>query len=655
MIKVKDLTVEEKLRLLCGDGFWNIPDLDGKIPKIFMSDGPVGVRKVDYVDERGWQIAFPSVAYPSIQVLANTWSRDCARAMGESLADDCLDMDVDILLAPGVNIKRDPTNGRNFEYFSEDPYLAGTMAREYVLGVQSGGVGVCVKHFCANNLEYNRLNQTSDVDERVLREIYYKPFEIACTADPVSIMCSYNLINGVPGSEYAKGYRVLREEFGFGGIIISDWGAVHDRVKSAKAGLDLEMPYDDGRYQRLCADYKAGKITEAEIDVLVERILKTVYRLQEMRAGKSAKRTQIERLQTAQKIAEEGIVLLKNDGVLPIVAGTKVSACGCYAAPEAGWVSGGGSAQGRWLNEPFNVVDLLSEKLGAPVAYHTAFRPNEVDSFRENTAIAVKNAALSDVNIVFVGTGGAVEHEGGDREHIKLHEVQVQAILETAEENENTVVVIFAGSAIDTSDWEDSVAAIVYAGFPGEMGGEAIANVLTGKVNPSGKLSETFPVRLEDVPAYNAYRSVQVTRYAEGLNVGYRYYDMYGVQTAYPFGYGLSYSEFEYDNLHVEKKDGKVYLTFEIENVSDLDGKEVAQVYVREIMPVVYRPEKELKGYEKVAIGARERKTVQIVLDESAFAFYSTAEDCWKVQGGLYEILIGASCEDIRLAVKLEI
>ena len=308
-LTVKDLTVAEKLRLLCSNGFWYTMDFDGKIPAVSVSDGPVGVR-AERKDGDGKTVTLPSVSYPSSQLLANTWDADCARLMGECLADDCYEKNVDILLGPGVNIKRHPLNGRNFEYFSEDPYLAGHVAKSYIEGVQSQGIGTCLKHFCCNNLEYNRFEQSSEVDERTLREIYYLPFEIACQAKPVSMMSAYNRINGRYASENGKGFKVLREEFGFDGAMYSDWEAVRDRTVSAKAGCDIEFPFNQKNYEKLVEDFNAGRITEAEVDACAARVLGLAYRCKRMQQGKGVKRTVEERQQAAQRIAEEGMVLL---------------------------------------------------------------------------------------------------------------------------------------------------------------------------------------------------------------------------------------------------------------------------------------------------------------------------------------------------------
>ena len=359
MRSLQDLTAEEKLRLICAKGFWNTEDIYGKVPSLSVSDGPVGVRKVA-ADENGKQYDLPSVAYPAIQCLANSWSEELARGMGEALADDCLEKQVDILLAPGVNIKRHPLNGRNFEYFSEDPYLAGTLAKEYIEGLQERGVGACLKHYYANNLEYNRLEQSSDVDERTLREIYLKPFEIACKAKPVSAMCAYNRINGVYASENKKGFRILREEFGFDGAILSDWGAVRDRTAAAKAGLDIEFPFDQHNYEKLLADYRSGAISEEEVDACAQRVLDLIVRCKKMSAGKTPKTNVKERLAVAQRIAEEGIVLLKNDGVLPLKRQQSVAVSGEFAAPSRiSKIAGGGSSMVQWRGDPFDIAEKL--------------------------------------------------------------------------------------------------------------------------------------------------------------------------------------------------------------------------------------------------------------------------------------------------------
>ena len=653
------MTIEEKLRFICAKDFWNTMDFDGKYESITMSDGPLGLRRAN---AESWEGHIPSTAYPSMNVVANSWNREIAKKMGESIGDDCLDADVDILLGPGVNIKRSPLCGRNFEYFSEDPNLSGNMAKEYIIGLQSRGVGACLKHFCANNLEYNRMEQTSDVDERTLREIYYKPFEIACEANPVSVMCSYNRINGVRGSEYKKGFSVLRNDLGFKGAIISDWESVYDRTAAAKAGLDLEFPFDNKNYEELVEDYKNGRIKAEEINKCVQRVWNLINICKKMSNGKKSVYSPEERIKIAQEITEEGIVLLKNNGILPIKKGTKISACGLYACPHFNkdrkrddLLAGGGSSFVERKTPMCDFIKSLENAIGKSISYEPAFQDNGIEPAYMSPGEAVTNAALSDVNIIFAGTGAKVEFESADRVSMKLMgDASERTIIDTATVNPNTVVVLFAGSSIDVSAWEDKVAAIVYCGFPGEGGAQAVTNVLTGKVNPSGKLSETFPIHYEDSPVSSMYIDSRVTRYQDGLDVGYRYYDKYNVTVQYPFGYGLSYSSFKYDNLKVkENPDNSFEISYDIENISDIDGKEVSQLYVREISPIVYRPLKELKNFSKDLIKAGEKKHITLKLDIKDFAYYSTADDKWKVNNGVFEIIVAASSADIKLTEKI--
>lgn len=657
---LKDLTTEEKLRLLCGKDCWHTCDFDGKLPFVRVTDSSMGIRMP--VNPESWDGVKPSVAYPSLQMLANTWDLETVRTYAECVADDCLESGADILLGPGVNIKRSPLCGRNFEYFSEDPFLAGTLAKQYIAALQSEGAGACVKHFCCNNLEYNRLQQSSEVDERTLREIYYKPFEIACEAKPVSLMSSYNRINGVLGSEYKKGYEVLREEYGFDGLIMSDWDAVRNRTKAAQAGCDLEMPYHPEHYEALVADFKAGKITEEEIDVCAQRVLDLVSRCKQLQEGKTRKHTQKERIAFTQKAEEEGIVLLKNNGVLPLKKGQSLSMCGWFARPCAydrkkpELISGGGSGWVERITPMFDMLEIMQRVHGGKIGYEPAFSDDGVDSSFMIPGNAVDNAAESDVNIVFAGTGAHLESEGGDRQRMTLCDAPVRTILDTAAVNKNTVVVLFAGSPIDMSEWINEVAAVVYVGFPGEMGGEAIASVLTGKVNPSGKLTETFPLCYEDTPVAKGYMDSKVTRYEEGLDVGYRYYDTYGVPVLFPFGFGLSYSEFEYSEIKLVQKDCfSLEVCYNISNISEIDGKEVSEVYVRAVSPYVYRPYKELKGFAKTLVKAGKTEKIQVVLDKRAFEYWSVSKNCWEIEDGIYEIIVGASVADEKLSAKIKI
>lgn len=597
----------------------------------------------------------PAVGYPSVQILANTWSRQTARETGECLADDCIERGVDILLAPGVNIKRHPLNGRNFEYFSEDLYLAGTLAKEYIAGVQECGVGACLKHFCCNNLEYDRLHQTSDVDERTLRELYYVPFEIACEVKPVSAMCSYNRVNGTYASEYKKGFDILRGEFGFDGAIFSDWEAVRDRTAVAKAGLDIEMPFNQKNYEALCEDYRAGKLTDEELDACAQRVIDLVFRCKNAQKNARVRRTESERAKSAQRVAAEGMVLLQNGGILPLAKGASIAVIGCYAKPDTiDMLQGGGSSCVEWLNRSFDLPAQL-EKRGFSVTYEGGFRYSGVHSNVQDARNALECAAANDIAIVCVGTGKPYESEASDRQTLRLPEVQERTILETAEQCKNTVVVVFAGGAIEMSAWADKVSSIVFAGQPGMGADEVLADLLTGILNFSGKLSETFPLKLEDTPSMQSYLHAGVTRYQEGLDVGYRYFDSYGVPVQFPFGHGLSYASFLYKNLQLKATEDGLEVSYKIENTSAQDGKEVSQVYVRECAPLVYRPKKELKAYAKTYVAAGCSAQETHTLGKRAFAHWSAANDAWEVTEGVYEIMVGASVSDIRLSAKIRV
>lgn len=475
-------------------------------------------------------------------------------------------------------------------------------------------------------------------------------------------MSSYNRINGVYGSEYKKGYDVLRKEFMFGGMIVSDWDAVRDRTRAAKAGLDLEMPFHSEHYEQLCRDYENGMIDEEEIDVCAERVLDSIYRCKDMQAGKKRTHSPKERIAFTQTVVEEGIVVLKNNGVLPLKQNVKLSMCGLFARPCAysekkpQLITGGGSGKVERFTPMFDLLELLERETGRNILYETAFGADGVDSAFMKPGNAVENAAETDVNLVFVGTGADIEYEGNDRREMGLgNAAAVRTILDTSAVNENTVVIIFAGAPIDMHEWIDHVAAVVYVGFPGERGGEAIVNVLTGKVNPSGKLTETFPLRYEDTPAANTYLDSKVTRYQEGLDVGYRYYDTYKVDVLFPFGYGLSYTTFYYSDLRFVVTEEGVQVCYTLSNTGKADGKEVSQVYIHPCSSYFYHPSKELKGFSKDMVQTGGETKVCVFLGIDSFACWSTAQDQWIVEDGIYEILVGASSADIRLRGKIKI
>ncbi|MBQ8684954.1 MAG: glycoside hydrolase family 3 C-terminal domain-containing protein [Clostridia bacterium] len=643
---IKSLTLEEKMKLLAGRNTWQLETANGKLPDVFLSDGPHGLRMRDLEKNETKK----ATAMPNIVVIANSWDSEIAYLDGATIADDCIENHADVLLAPGVNVKRTPLCGRNFEYFSEDPFLAGTLAKAYIEGVQSKGIGTSLKHFCANNREYDRFYQSSEVDERTLREIYLPAFEIALQAQPWTVMCSYNPINGVWASENKWLLNdILREEFGFNGLIVSDWGAVHNSWRTAKATLDLEMPYREKAYEEVKEGYEKGYLTEAEIDARVEKILALMEKTENDK--KVITTTKEQRHQNAVKIAQAGIVLLKNeDNILPLKGGD-ILVTGPYSA-----MGGGGSAFAETDYQPRSLKEELADRLAGKAVVSDS--QAVVDSYYYVCGIrfAYQDAYGKDAVVVCVSNGPSTETEARDRTSIRLTRTQEDLILNTAKVNENVIVVVLAGSAIDMSAWADKVKAIVFAGFTGEASQEAVADILSGKVCPSGKLSETFPLCLADTPTGEACGDGFTERYREGVFVGYRWYDKTEKEVLFPFGHGLSYADFEYSDLTVDKKSETDYeVSFTVKNISNVDGKEISQVYVRDVFAMVARPVKELKGFAKTALKAGESKRVSVTLNARSFAYYSVSLKKWYVENGDFEILVGASSRDIRLTGKIQI
>ena len=650
---VKDFTIDEKIRLLAAKDRWHTADFGGRLYEVLVSDGPVGLRTIES-EENGVLKYSAAVAFPSTQILGQTWDTSKAYRMGEVLADECIERGVDVLLAPGINVKRLPICGRNFEYVSEDPYLSGIFGREYIKGVQDHHVGTSLKHYCANNQEYSRYSQSSEVDERTLREIYTYNFKIALEAKPWTVMSSYNLVNGVKMSAHKKLYTMLRCELGFDGLIMSDWSAVDDHAACVLAGLDLEMPYSEAGYQNLKAAVEEGRVTEEELDRRVEVVLRFIELCERESKKRKVETTLDERIELTEKIAEEGIVLLKNNGVLPIKDGASVAVSGQGAALS---MSGAGSSRVNLEREAANLFDELSLLLPNSEIYPSLSQRGF--SHQGFFSHAINAAYGKDVNIVCVHQ---IDTEGHDRDSIRLESWQENFILEMARKNPNTVVVLYHGSVIDMTAWEDKVAAIVSAGYPGERGNAAVAKILAGVVNPSGKTTETYPETLDDCLAMHCMRDYNCSLYSDGLLVGYRWYDtakyMGKGDTArvkYPFGHGLSYSSFEYSGLNLSLGDEDITVEFDVKNTSEMDGKEVAQVYFRDPVSTVFRPYKELCGFEKKLIKAGESEHYTVKVPKEYLAFYSTSEDSWVLESGTFEILVGASAEDIRLKGNINI
>ena len=649
---ITNLTLEEKLRLLTGKDGWRLETANGKLPEIFLSDGPNGLRMHEIKDGAAGPIK-PATAMPNLSLVASTWDPELAYLDGATIADDCIENGADVLLAPGVNIKRTPLCGRNFEYLSEDPYLAGVLAKAYIEGVQDKGIGTSLKHFCANNREYGRLSQTSEMDERTLREIYLRPFEIALEAKPWTVMCSYNPVNGIYASENKRLLKdILRDELGFDGMIVSDWGAVHSGTKAVKASLDLRMPFHPEAYDHLKHAVDEGLLSEKEIDERVQKVLELIEKTQN--GMKKITTTKEDRHTNATRIAREGIVLLKNeDGILPL-SGGKLVVTGPFAKAPA--IGGGGSAFVSTNYPAAPLADELKARLGECVEIF----PNETymnDGARvDYMKNSLRQAYRADTVLLCVGTGKRIESEGYDRFSLRLSPIQEDLILEVAKINPNVIVVLHASSAVDMTPWIDRVKAVALVGFAGEAAHEATADILCGKISPSGKLAETYPLSLEDTPTGAARGNGFYERYTEGVLVGYRWYDTLGKDVLFPFGHGLSYADFSYSNLTVTKKsETDCEVSFTLTNTSGVDGKEVAQIYVRDVFSMVERPEKELKGFLKVALAAGESKRVSVKLDARAFAYYNTALNEWYVENGDFEILVGASSRDIRLTARVQI
>lgn len=648
---ITTLILDEKLRLLTGQNGWQLSTANEKLPNVFLSDGPNGLRMYDLTKEDCPII--PSTAMPTLSLVSYGWDEELAYLDGATIADECIKNGADVLLAPGVNIKRTPLCGRNFEYLSEDPLLAGVLGKAYIEGVQDKGVGTSLKHYCANNRERERYYQSSDVDERTLREIYLTPFEIASKAQPWTVMCAYNPINGVYASENKWLLKdVLRDEFGFDGVIVSDWGAVHNSWKSAKATIDLEMPYREQAYAELKDAYDRGLLTEEEINERVAKILQLMEKVTS--ANKKVQTTEAERHERAVKIAKECMVLLKNDDdILPLKGGRILFTGNQEYNPPIG---GGGSAYVTTNYKQERLFTLVEQRLGEKATCKKPYYDTDGVTNAWRIGGLAQDAKKADVCVVCLGTNNVIEREGYDRKHLRLPEIQEELLNAVTEQNENVVVVLYAGSAVDMSPWIDKVKAVLLCGFAGEGGQEAVAELLVGNACPCGKLTETFPLSLEDTPTGTYLGNGFVDRYDEGLFVGYRWYDAKNKDVLFPFGHGLSYAKFEYSDLEIKKLGETDYeVSYNVTNVSNVDAKEISQVYVRDVFSMVTRPVKELKGFKKTFLKAGESKRVSVTLNDRSFAYYSVPLKKWHVENGEFEILVGASAKDIRLKSSVDI
>ena len=645
---IEKLTLEEKCHLLSGLDFWQTRSVKRLgVESVMLSDGPHGIRKQEGAgDQLGLNGSVPATCYPTAATMANSWDPGLGEELGRHLGAEAASQDVCVLLGPGLNIKRSPLCGRNFEYFSEDPFLAGKMAAGYIRGIQENGVAACPKHFAANNIELRRMSSDSVVDERTLREIYLTNFEIAVReGHPKSIMSSYNMVNGVYANENAHLLQeILRDEWGFDGFVVSDWGACNDFTEGVRAGSHLEMPTTGGDSPvQLMKAVSEGRITEAEVDRRVDELLDVVLetrRAVDLIKGKPFDKEAHHRF--AQKCSEESIVLLKNeDGILPLKKGAKVAVIGEFAQKARYQGAGSSVVNCTRLDHTLDVIGKYDlDMAGFAPAY-----PRHGEPDPEMIAEAAELAKKADYVLMYIGLDEIAESEGLDRSTMALPACQTDALEAVAAANPNVIVVLSAGSPVEMP-WLGRCKALVHGYLCGQAGAGAVLKVILGEVNPSGKLSESYPVRYEDCSTAAYFPAKERTvEYREGLYVGYRWYETAGIPVLFPFGFGLSYTTFEYSDLQV-KEDA---VTFTLANTGKMDGAEVAQLYVHAKRPSVYRPAKELKGFAKVFLKAGESKEVTIQLDDKAFRYWNTKTNRFEIDGGEYDILIGASVTDIRL------
>ncbi len=649
---IQKLTIEEKCALLGGKNEWMSRSIDRLgVPSVVFSDGPHGLRKQGETgDHLGLGGSLPATCFPTAATVASSWDEKLAEEIGEALGQEANAQHVDVLLGPGLNVKRSPLCGRNFEYFSEDPYLAGKMAAGYIRGIQSKGVYACPKHFAVNSREYRRMAMNAVVDERTLREIYLTAFEMAVKEGGAkAIMSSYNRVNGTYVNENEHLLKeILRGEWGFDGMIVTDWGASNDNIAGAKATSTIEMPTPGlGSARNLLLGLKEGRITEAEIDKAIEPLIQGALYFKEQKHEVSIRKNEHHEL--ACKAAENSMVLLKNEGdILPLKEGCKVAIIGDFAYTPR--YQGAGSS----VVNATKIESILDEAKKYPITVIGTERGYVRTGQKPDQATydaALKLAKEAEVVLYFFGLDEVSETEGGDRMHMRIPAIQQKLLADIAKVNSNVVGVLSAGSAVETP-WIGDVKALLNVVLTGQAGGSAVMKALIGQVNPSGRLQESWPLRYEDCSVAN-YSGTEGTHleYREGLFVGYRYYDTADVAVRFPFGYGISYSKFEYSDISVDK-DG---VSFTVTNTSDRDGKEVSQLYVGLKGSQLIRPRKELKGFAKTCIKAGQSARVHIAFDDKTFRFFNVNSNAWETEGGEYDICVGSSVADMKLCAKLQV
>ena len=650
---LKELTLEEKCALLSGAETFKTRGMPQHgIPQIWLSDGPHGLRKqAGESDHLGLNPSVPATCFPTASAVANSWDAALGEEIGAALGEEAAAQEVSVLLGPGLNMKRNPLCGRSFEYFSEDPYLAGKLAAGYIRGIQSKGVAACPKHFAVNSQETRRMASDSIVDERTLREIYLTGFEIAVKeGHPRSIMSSYNLVNGTYANENKHLLmEILRGEWGFDGAVITDWGGSNDHALGVKNGSTLEMPVPGGDSVReLLAAVESGKITESDIDARLSELLPLVF---DTKAALDAAPREFDAAAhhaLARRAAEESLVLLKNEGsLLPLAAGTKVAVIGDFAKNPR--YQGAGSSMVNSTQVDVLLDKLIDSELNV-IGYQQGFdRHGKPDAALQKSACEL--AAQADTVILCMGLDEIAESEGLDRSNLRLAQNQVDLLQAVAAVNPKIVVVLYSGSVVETP-WLDNCQALLYAALGGQAGAGAVADALTGKVNPCGKLAETWPLTYADIPSAADFATRRKTvEYREGLYIGYRYFTTAEKAVRFPFGYGMSYTTFAYSDMAADEQGVSLTVT----NTGSVAGTEIVQLYVAKKNSELFRPARELKGFARVTLAPGEKQRITITLDDKAFCFWNVKANRWEIEGGEYELLVGASVEDIRLCEKISV
>ena len=650
---IAKLNLEQKCALLSGAGTFTTRGCPkAGVPSITLSDGPNGVRKqAGAADHLGLNPSVPATCFPTAATVACSWDPALGEEIGRAMGEEAAAQEVAVLLGPGLNTKRSPLCGRNFEYFSEDPYLSGKMAAAYVRGIQSEGIAACPKHFAVNSQELRRMASDSVLDERTLRELYLTGFEIVVKeAAPKTIMSSYNLVNGTYANENAHLLQdILRRDWGFSGAVVTDWGGSNDHALGVKNGSTLEMPAPGGDAVReLLAAVQSGKITEADVNARLDELLTLVLDTSAAVQKHSRSFDADAHHALARRAAAESAVLLKNDGgILPLAAGAKVAVIGDFA--ETPRYQGAGSSAVNSIKVD-TLLDCLAQSGLQCAGFAAGFdRQGRPDADKKAQAVAL--AQKADTVLLCLGLDEIKESEGLDRVDMKLADNQIELLQAVEQANPNTVVVLNAGASLETP-WLAHCRALVYGALGGQAGAGAMVDVLTGKVNPGGKLAETWANAYEETPARDNFAGAgRTVQYREGLYVGYRYYQTAGVPVAFPFGYGLSYTSFAYSDLKVTADS----VTLTVTNTGARDGAEIVQVYIAKPGAEIFRPAQELKAFARVPLAAGESRTVTLPLDDKAFRYWNTRTDCWEVEGGRYEVRVGASSADIRLTANVDI